>query len=325
MNEILNESVLITTTKAYGLRLSLLTHISGVVNNVYRYSAQDGHPSQIVRLTHQNWRNEKESFAELHFMNYLFEKGVSVPQILPSKAGKWIENVGEGFHASIFTEAPGRIPIVEDWNHKMFKNWGRIVGQMHLLTQSYIPPQDVKRREWKQENWMDIMKHLPSKEIIVRQKANKLLNWLETLPKNKNNYGLIHGDLHAHNMFVTKDGEITAFDFDDSCYHWYAFDIAIIIYSVIVRYNRQNEQSETLENHLAWFLDSFLKGYQEMNTIDSWVLKVMPKFLEYIRVLYYNVFHQRNKGKVLDGEQKLRCLKMKAEIETDEPLTKYSF
>ncbi|MEH7455164.1 hypothetical protein [Gottfriedia acidiceleris] len=68
-----------TTTKAYGLKFNLLTHISGVVNNVYRYPALNGHPSRIVRLTYQNWRNEKESFAELHFMNYLFESGVSVP------------------------------------------------------------------------------------------------------------------------------------------------------------------------------------------------------------------------------------------------------
>ncbi len=325
MNGKIKESVLKTTTNAYGLSLGLLTHISGVVNNVYRYPAQNGHPSRIVRLTHENWRNKKESFAELHFMNYLFENGVSVPQILPSKAGKWIENVRGGYHASMFTEALGRIPTEEDWNQKMFRNWGSIVGQMHLLTQSYIPPHDVKRREWKQENWMDMMKHLPSEEIIVRKKANELLSWLETLPKDKKNYGLIHCDLHAHNMFVTKDGEITAFDFDDSCYHWFAFDIAIIIYSVIVRCNRQTQKNDTLENHLAWFLESFLKGYQEMNTIDPWWLKVMPKFLKYIRVLYYNVFHQRHNWKVLDGEQNLRWIRMKAEIEADEPLTNYSF
>jgi amicoumacin kinase len=325
MNGILNENVLKTTTNAYGLRLSQLAHVSGVVNNVYRYPAQNGHPSRIVRLTNQNWRNEKELFAELHFMNYLFENGVSVPEILPSKAGKWIENVSGGYHASMFTEAPGRIPTEEDWNQKMFRNWGSIVGQMHLLTQSYIPPQYVKRREWKQENWMDMMKHLPFEETIVRQKASELLIWLETLPKDKKNYGLIHCDLHAHNMFFTKDGKITAFDFYDSCYHWFAFDIAIIIYSVIVRYNRQTQKSDTLENHLAWFLESFLKGYEEINTIDPRWLKAMPKFLKYIRVLYYNVFHQRHNWKVLDDEQKLRWLRMKAEIETDEPLTNYSF
>ncbi len=44
MNELLKESVL-TTTKAYGLLFSSLTHISGVVNNVYRYPALNGNPS----------------------------------------------------------------------------------------------------------------------------------------------------------------------------------------------------------------------------------------------------------------------------------------
>ncbi|PET76367.1 hypothetical protein CN514_02480 [Bacillus sp. AFS001701] len=325
MNEILEESVLKKVTNAYGLSLSLLTHVSGVVNDVYQYPAQNGHPSRIVRLTHKKWRNEKESFAELHFMKYLFDNGVSVPQILPSKAGKWVENVTGGYHASMFTEALGRIPTEEDWNQKMFVNWGRIVGQMHSLTQSYVPLNDVKRRDWKQENWMDMMRHLPNKEPIVRQKANELLNWLETLPKDTKNYGLVHCDLHAHNFFVTKDGSITAFDFDDCCYHWFAFDFAIILYSVIVRYNRQDKKYDTLEDHVSWFLDWFLKGYQEVHIFENWWLKAMPNLLSYIRLLYYNVWHQRNDWKTIDGELKTKWLRMKAEIETDAPLTNYSF
>jgi Ser/Thr protein kinase RdoA (MazF antagonist) len=207
----------------------------------------------------------------------------------------------------------------------MIVNWGRIVGQMHLLTQSYIPLQDVKRRDWKQEPWMDMMRHLPYEEPIVRQKANELLNWLETLPKDMKNYGLVHCDLHAHNMFVTKDGAITAFDFDDCCYHWFAYDIALILYSVIIRYNRQGKKSDTLDDHVAWFLDWFLKGYQEVHTVGNWWLKAMPKLISYRRLLDYNFLHQRNDWKTVNGELKMKWLRIKAEIEADEPLTNYPF
>jgi len=256
-------------------------------------------------------------------MKYLFDNGVSVPKIFPSKAGKLVESVTGGYHASLFTKAPGRIPTEEDWNPKMFVNWGRIVGEMHLLTQSYVPLPNVERMCWKQEPWMDIMRHLPDEEPASRQKAKELLNWLETLPTDRKNYGLVHCDLHANNLLVTKDGAITAFDFDDSCYHWFAFDIATIVYSVINRYNRQDMKRDTLDDHVAWFLDGFLKGYQEVHTFEDWWLNAMPTFLSYRRLLDYNFLHQRHDWKTVDGELKKVWLHIKAEIEADEPLINY--
>ncbi len=321
----LEEMVLKSAANAFGLDSSLLTHVGGYINDVYQYPAQNGGPSRIIRLTKQSWRNQKEVLAELHFMKYLFDNGVSVPDILPSKDGNLVESVAGGYHVAMFTKAPGRIPVEEDWNEKMVGNWGRIVGQMHLLTQSYVPLQGVKRRDWKQEPWMDMMRHLPHEEPIVRQKADELLNWLETLPRDSKNYGLVHCDLYDQNFFVTKDGRITAFDFDDCCYHWFAFDVAIILYLFIARFNRQGKKSESLDDHVAWFFDAFLKGYQEVNIFDNGWLKAMPHLLRYRRLLGYNLWHQRYDWKTVDGELKTKWLRMKAEIEADEPVTNYPF
>ncbi|MBS4197201.1 phosphotransferase enzyme family protein [Lederbergia citri] len=319
------ENVFKKVGNAFGLNSSLLTHIGGNVNKVYQYPAENGHPSRIVRLSNQNWRNEEEALAELHFMKYLFDNGVSVPKIFPSKAGKLVENVTGGYHASMFAKAPGRIPTEDDWDENMFINWGRIVGQMHLLTKSYVPIPNVKRRDWTEEPWMDMMRHLPNDEPIARQRATEMLNWLETLPKDTKNYGLVHCDLHGHNIFVTRDGAITAFDFDDCCYHWFAYDIAIILYSVILRYNRQDKMSDSIDEYVAWFLDWFLKGYQEVQSFEDWWLKAMPKLLSYRRLLDYNFLHQRYNWNTVDSERKSRWLRLKEEIEADEPLTNYSF
>ncbi|WP_158587564.1 phosphotransferase enzyme family protein [Neobacillus notoginsengisoli] len=318
-------TVLISAANAYGLDSRLLIHVGGYINDVYQYTEQNGVPARIIRLTKQTWRNQKEVLAELHFMKYLFDNGVSVPDILPSKNGNLVESVEGGYLASMFTQAPGRIPIEEDWNREMVGNWGRIVGQMHLLTQSYVPLEGVKRRDWKQEPWMDMMRHLPHKELIVRQKAVELLNWLETLPKDKKNYGLVHCDLYDQNFFVAKDGTITAFDFDDCCYHWFAFDVAIILYLVIARFNRLEKMNESLDDHVAFFLDAFLKGYQEVNHFENWWLKAMPHFLRYRRLLGLSLWHQRYDWKIVDGELKIKWLRLKAEIEADKPLTNYPF
>lgn len=77
-------------------------------------------------------------------MKYLYDNGVSVPKVFPSKTGKLVENLTESYHASMFSKAPGRTPLEQDWNKNLGVNWGRIVGQMHLLTQSYIPLNKLK-------------------------------------------------------------------------------------------------------------------------------------------------------------------------------------
>lgn len=321
----LKESVLQTASQAFKLQSNLLTHIGGNVNHVYAYPAQNGYPERILRISTQKWRSEHEAIAELHFMDDLFDNGVSVPKIYPSKTGKWVEGVTDGYHASLFSKAPGRTPTEEDWKPKMFFNWGQLLGQMHLFTQSYVPLKDRKRRDWNEESWMNLMQHLPAEEFLARQKANELLNWLKTLPKDTKNYGLVHCDLHANNIFVTEDSAVTAFDFDDSCYHWFAYDIALIIYSVITRYNRLDNINQTRDDHVAWFLESFLDGYQEANTIENWWLKALPNFISYRRLLDYNFLHQRHDWTTVEGELKINWLRLKEEIDSDEPLINFTF
>ncbi|WP_186445608.1 phosphotransferase enzyme family protein [Paenibacillus cremeus] len=317
------ELIVQAAANAFGLDSNLLAYVGGNVNEIYQHPAQNGYPARVLRLSNQQFRSELEAVAELHFMNYLFENGVSVPKIFPSKAGQWVENVTEGHHASVFSQAPGRIPTDEDWNPKLFIQWGRILGQMHLLTQSYLPLKEIKRKPWSEDPWMDLMR-LPTEETIARQKAAELLSWLHTLPTDSKNYGLIHSDLHSKNIFVTEDGTVTAFDFDDCLYHWFAYDIAIILYLAILRFNRQAQAqaSGARDDQVAWFLDSFLKGYQEMLPIDPWWLQAIPKFLSLRRLSDFHFLHQRYDWNTVEGELKTTWLRMKAEIEADEPLTK---
>ncbi len=63
----------------------------------------------------------------------------------------------------------------------------------------------------------------------VNKIAEDLLKEIETLPKDKDSYGLIHNDLHPGNFLI--DGErIHLIDFDGCMYSWYAFDIGNALY-----------------------------------------------------------------------------------------------
>ena len=50
--------------------------------------------------------------------------------------------------------------------------------------------------------------------------------WLRSLSRNRN-FGLIHADLHGRNLLMDGGCNLTIIDFDDCCYGWFAYDIAV--------------------------------------------------------------------------------------------------
>jgi Ser/Thr protein kinase RdoA (MazF antagonist) len=58
-----------------------------------------------------------------------------------------------------------------------------------------------------------------------------LVEWMGKLPGDREGFGLTHADLHLGNLAV--DGTVvTAFDFDDSCLHWFVHDVAVAVTSI---------------------------------------------------------------------------------------------
>ena len=103
-----------------------------------------------------------------------------------------------------------------------FQNWGRVLGQMQALTKRYQPLSDqVKRPEWFEihDRDLEIAARVPDRLPIVRDRIQSLLGEIRALPRDKDAYGLIHGDFNDGNFTVDyTNGDITVFDFDDSCY-----------------------------------------------------------------------------------------------------------
>ena len=49
---------------------------------------------------------------------------------------------------------------------------------------------------------------------------------LQSMPKDRNNFGMIHADLHAKNV-LRNNGQLYVIDFDDAGFGWHAFDLAV--------------------------------------------------------------------------------------------------
>lgn len=241
----------------------------------------------ILRLTEPSHRLAGEIEAELHWMDFLSFRGLRLARPIRSRAGKLVEEIpGESlFGAAAFEKASGgflrdETPLSET----MIRTWGAYMGRMHRLTQEYAPPSTLApRQEWdKDDTLITALRGIDVQDKAPEERFNELMSWMRSLPKDKNAYGLVHCDLHQGNFFVD-EGAITSFDFDDACRHWFAYDIAPAIFSLL---NSSEDHGLGLTREEV--LDPFLAGYGTENSLPSEWMKRFDGFWAYRAVLVYH-------------------------------------
>jgi Ser/Thr protein kinase RdoA (MazF antagonist) len=263
----------------------------GCANLVYHYE-REGQPL-VLRLSYRPDRSVEMIRAELHFVEYLAEGGVRVSRPVPSINGNLIEVIPVGevsLIAVAFVKGKGmRVPDnryryrqgvpIEEY----FQNWGQVLGQMHHLAKTYRPlSASIKRPEWHQ--W-EYYRGFPYGERLptIQQKYDQLIAELHALPKDTDSYGLIHNDFNDGNFTVDYDnGDITVFDFDDSCYFWFMYDIACAWEGGIGR-----TSFRPLEERRAFmdrYMGQVLTGYTRENILsDEWLAR-LPLFLRLVQM-----------------------------------------
>ncbi len=229
--EIYTDDILDEISNRYGIIKNKLKPLGDFENFVYEY--ENNERNFILRVTHSSHRNTNLVRAELDWISYLSQNGVSIPNAILSENDELVEVVeAENSYCIIvaFEKAKGTHPKDDDWNANLFQKWGQIVGQIHNLTKRYKPDNLFKREQWYEDDMFNkIDKYIPSSQSIVIKKCNKLIEHLYNLPTDEDSYGLIHTDVHQGNFFIY-NGEITLFDFDDCSYKWFASDIAITLF-----------------------------------------------------------------------------------------------
>lgn len=306
-----SQEVLHEAARRFGLSTDSLKLLGDFEN--YVYEGQAGGVSCVLRLTHSSHRSTNMVLGELEWINFLAENGVSVAKALPSTVGKLAEEIPVGEHyfvASMFEKATGRLldrTNPAEPTPEVITEWGRTIGRMHRATKHFEPSQErLRRPHWFEDDLMCFEKYLPKEEQHIIDIGRSLLEYAKGLPKSRADYGLIHTDVHPGNFFVD-NGKITVFDFDDCSYQWFASDIAIALYYTIWRKFSDQQQSER-DAYAKAFLEHFMIGYNEENTLDDCWLTELPFFLRLRDITLYTVFHQKfdqdglqRYAKLLDG------------------------
>jgi amicoumacin kinase len=103
--------------------------------------------------------------------------------------------------------------------------------------------------------------------------------WLCAYPKDRDTFGLIHGDFGPTN-FRYRNGALKVFDFDDCCYHWYGYDLAVTIYP----HGWKKEAKGLMEALFEGYSEEVSSGVHMRKELDRFCrLRQLYMFLNYAK------------------------------------------
>lgn len=279
----------IEETYGFGkVSLNKLDAHNGCQNIVFHMysSAVEGY----VRVTTRPDRSMADLLAEVNFIRHLDSNGVSVATPYTSKDRKTVcivEHMGNLFCYVIFQVATG-----EQLSHRGYKyikgvplskhhyNCGRILGQIHKASETYLPTDGHKRHNILDHLKVLIETYLPNKMTVVREKFSILINQLAEMKKDDMSYGLVHGDFNDGNYNIDyNSGNITLFDFDDAGYCWYMYEIACA-WAASIGWVMREQNLEKRKVLMDEIFAAIVEGYRSIRSLDDAYIKQLPLYLK---------------------------------------------
>ncbi|GLC89072.1 phosphotransferase enzyme family protein [Lysinibacillus piscis] len=247
------------------------------------YGFERNQVQYFLRVSLEQDKSIEQIKAELEFMCYLQLNGF--PSVIPihSISGQLIETLKtpEGTYiAVVFSEANGIHLDADTITAKQMEEWGRSLASLHCLSKTFEPVSE------KRKNWLDTVQFMedvfnkhPAEQTALEE-LSRVTNWLQSLPTNKDVFGLIHYDFQLDNIFWEENQgpHFNIIDFDDAIYHWYALDIVTALDDFI---DDDNPCSPLL-------IQSFLNGYRSKMDLKNDIVAQFPQFQRYANLYKFS-------------------------------------
>ncbi len=283
----------------------------------YVFAVERAAGPAVLRLTHDSHRSVDEVEAELRWILDLKECGLPVAAPYRSRRDSRTETVPSAhgrFVVACFEHLPGAEPDPKNpelWSDRMFEQLGALTARMHQASYDAAwTPATLPRRTWRDESVaQNFHFYVPVGETAVHDAFDRVLAKLDALPRSRDAYGLIHADLNHANFFLTPDG-LNVFDFDDSCYCWFAYDLIVPIFHLPATTAAPAEQVFRL----------LLRGYESVRRFNPAWLKWLPLLLQWRDLLTYGFFYEQLETSALPAQLREKFLAMRARIEAGRPI-----
>lgn len=296
-------------------------HVGG--RNAAYTCEKEGTGTKIIRIAFLHDRSREDYLAEVEYIRYLFDHGGNVSNVVSSRKGNLLEEVTYNHHTffvCLFEKAMGKLLVENNYQYRKgvpiteyYYNCGKALGKLHQLSKGYTP---VHRRYnfFDKYNAQYIDKLIPNSLSLLKDKLFQLLKTLEGLDRNRESFGIVHFDYSDGNYMIDFDtGEITVFDFDDSCYCWYMYDLADLWKSG-TGWVQFEQEADRRKKFMEDYFKTALEGYKSETMIEDSMLEQLPLFINVsITENIVSEFEQmRNNGEEPECDEELlyriKCL-----------------
>lgn len=231
-------------------------------NAIYPFRAKG--QIHLLRFAPIEEKNAACVMAELDFIDYLKGYGIPVLEAVPSKNGKYLEQVETPwgtYLSSVFKRVDGQQLGELPLTYEMCKMQGVSLANLHKASSAYKPKHSCRLSYAECFTSMDSLLKGKSQEALARAELQLLSESFEQLGKDCDSYGLIHYDFELDNLFYDKNQQkMSIIDFDDSMYHWYAQDVYLALKSI----REESDPIDSVELERA-----FLSGYESVRPMPE--------------------------------------------------------
>lgn len=208
------------------------------------------------------------------------DTAIPVPAVLSSPQNETVHEIelpvsGSKHFVAVYSFLNGSEPAGDNLPGSM-RMLGAITAQLHNHSKSWQSPDGFIRPTWTGDAILDDelgWGHWKNGAGIEGQAAASLAraeqvlrSRIESLPCDRNNHGLIHGDLRLANLLADGD-TISVIDFDDCGYGWFLFDLPAAISFI-----EEHPEIETLQNN-------WISGYQSVAAGGLDLIEELPSLL----------------------------------------------
>ena len=277
--------------KLYALDDFELQQVSGHEGgrNLVYICSINGEKRYVLRISALGDRTEEEYLAETEFVHYLAQKCAPVADEIPTLRRKLVECMeqdGTTVFVALFEYAKGMLLSDNGYRYRQgapleeyFYNTGKALGVIHRLSKQYRPVH--RRRAFSDKytaEYIDCL--IPDSYADLKRAICRRLEEYRTLPKDPENYGLVHFDFSDGNYHVDLEtGDITAFDFDNCIYCWYMFDLAHL-WTHGVGWYRHIHSAKQRMACMDQYFEKILEGYRSETDVAEIMLEKLPLFID---------------------------------------------
>ncbi|WP_245948527.1 phosphotransferase [Falsibacillus pallidus] len=150
---------------------------------------------------------------------------------------------------------------------------------MHQLSKGYSP---VHSRYSFFDKYTPeyIEKLIPGSLPLLKEKLVDLLKTLKELDKSSDSFGMVHFDYNDGNYSIDFDtGQMTVYDFDNSCYFWYMFDLAGL-WTQGVGWIQFEPDADKRKKFMDYYFETVLEGYRSETVLEDAMLDQLPLFIQ---------------------------------------------